>query len=366
MTSSLDRILPYLVAPGSGVYTVFTGREKRQILQKLLYGEIDQAAEKIWQQSLPEKLQKNNLAVLGICSDTGGGIHRGANWGPLYVRLALYQQIKNWQPTELGDVRVIPQLLLDEYVNETVLKSARKALYNDEHSTNAVSPLSIAYECARWFYHTYPDRFLLGIGGDHSCSYPLVKAYLEHKRQQGKKVAVIHFDAHTDMMESRLGIPVCFGSWTYHILPHLMQPDLLVQIGIRASGRMRQHWESQYGIRQFWAHEVHENGAEGVMAEVVAHLKKRQVDEVYITFDIDALDATVAAATGTPETEGLSLQDALIMIKTLKKSFAVTAADLMEVAPFIAYPVTGKVSNEPENTLSAAATIIAAMTENTQ
>jgi agmatinase len=361
MTNAIESILPYLCAPGSGVYTVFTGRERRQALQKLLYGEIDQAAEETWRNTLAEKLKQNNPVVLGICSDSGGGINRGANWGPLFVRLALYQHIKNWQPTELGDVRVIPQLLLDEYVSEPIIKDCRKALYGDENSSRVVSPLSIAYESAKWFYKTFPNRILLGIGGDHSCSYPLLKAYLEHKNLQSKKVAVIHFDAHTDMMESRLGIPVCFGSWTYHILPYLTRPDHLVQIGIRASGRPRQHWESHHGIRQFWAHEIHDNGADAVIHEVISHLKTRQIEEIYITFDIDALDVSAAAATGTPETDGLKLMEALEMIKALKKSFLVTGADLMEVAPFISYPDKGKPKEEPENTLKSAAEIIAAM-----
>lgn len=358
MVFSIKAIRPYLCAPGSGVYTVFTGREKRHILQKQLYGVIDKAAEDAWEQSLPEQLARNTPAILGICSDTGGGINRGANWGPLFVRLALYQYIKNWHPAELGDVRVIPQLLLDEYVRDSLLKSTRKALYGDENTTLAVSPLSITYECAKWFYQTFPYRLLIGIGGDHSCSYPLLAAYLEHKKQQGKQVAVVHFDAHTDMMESRLGIPVCFGSWTYHILPYLAKPDLLVQIGIRASGRLRQHWESQYGIRQFWAHEVHENTAEAVISEVIAHFQARGIEEIYITFDIDALDSSVASATGTPETEGLSLQDALTMIAALKQSFVLSGADLMEVAPFISYHNEKNPLSEPESTLFAAAKII--------
>lgn len=358
MPHTINSILPYLCAPGSGVYTVFTGREKRQILQHRLYGAIDQAAEGAWRQSLPDNLTQNKPAILGICSDTGGGINRGANWGPLFVRLALYQHIKNWHPTELGDVRVIPQLLLDEYISDSLLKSTRKALYGDAHTHRAVSPLSITYECAKWFYQTFPNRLLIGIGGDHSCSYPLLAAYLEQKKQQGKQVAVVHFDAHTDMMESRLGIPICFGSWTYHILPYLAQPDFLVQIGIRASGHLRQYWESKYGIRQFWAHEVHENTAEAVVDEVIAHLKAGGVDEIYITFDIDALDSSVAGATGTPEDEGLSLQDALTMISALKKAFLLSGADLMEVAPFISYHNEKNNRTEPDSTLFAAAKVI--------
>lgn len=358
---SIHEIFPYLTTPGNGVYTVFTAQERRYELQRKLYQAIEKEAEAIWQQQLQQLDNSHTPVILGICSDTGGGIMRGANWGPLFVRLALYQHFPQLKLFELGDVRIIPQLLLDEYVTPDILRSSRKALYQDENASLAVSPLSISLEVAQWFYRQYPQRFLFGIGGDHSCSYPLVRAFLQDRHTRGKRAAVIHFDAHTDMMVERLGIPICFGSWTYHILPYLPNPNCLVQIGIRASGRMRAHWESTYHIRQFWAHDIQENGAQAVMDEVIAHLKRQNIDEVYLTFDIDALDAQDASATGTPETDGIKLADAVMMINTLRQHFTISAGDLMEVAPFVKFPDKGNQADEPTRTLKAAATIAAAM-----
>ena len=350
-----DSLLPYLCPPGSGVYTVFTGREQRLGLQQTLYGCTDQAAESAWQKTLQTLSVDNRPLCLGICSDSGGGIHRGANWGPLAMREALYAQVPEWFPMELGDVRIIPQLLLDEYVSESLLHTCRQALYGDAEAKRPVSPLSIAYVCAQWIYARYPHRFLLGLGGDHSCAYPLVKAYLEHKKKQSRRAAVIHFDAHTDMMASRLGIPICFGSWVYHVLPDLFTPACWVQVGIRASGRPRHHWESQYGIRQFWAEEIRENGAVAVAEAIISHLEPYGVDELYVTFDIDALDASIASATGTPERDGLSVEEAQTIIKALKAAYPVTGADMMEVAPFIHY--TGQKGSR-ESTLRAAVKIL--------
>ncbi len=357
----LTEILPYLCPPGSGVFTVHAARERRNQLQQRLYHAIDAEADVAWRESLLTLSEQNGAVILGLCSDTGGGIMRGANWGPLFVRNVLYQHYPNVNVTELGDVRVNPQLLLDEYLNEDIINSCRKAMYDDINTKRAVSPLSMALEVAERFYAALPDRFLLGLGGDHSCSYPLLLSYLQHKKQQGRRAAVIHFDAHTDMMPERLGIPICFGSWTYHILPYLTAPADLVQIGIRSSGRMRMHWESTYDIRQFWAHEIQENGAEAVIAEVIAHLRRQKIDEIYITFDIDALDANEASATGTPESDGLTLSQAVLMIKALKAAFPLTGADLMEVAPFVSYRDKGDFMHEPDKTLKAAATIIAEM-----
>ena len=73
-------------------------------------------------------------------------------------------------------------------------------------------------------------------------SYPLTKAYLKAKREQGKRTAIIHFDAHTDLLVERLGIDLCFGSWCTHILEFLPAPHHLIQFGIRSSGKPKSHW----------------------------------------------------------------------------------------------------------------------------
>jgi agmatinase len=59
------------------------------------------------------------------------------------------------------------------------------------------------------------------------------------------------------------------------------------------------------------------------------------VKELYISFDIDALDEKFASATGTPEKGGLLPSDCAALIRMLAKDFKITGADLMEVAPFV-------------------------------
>ena len=63
-------------------------------------------------------------------------------------------------------------------------------------------------------------------------------------------MAIIHFDAHTDLLTERLGIDLCFGSWCTHILEDLNSPSHLVQLGIRSSGKTKSHWENTFGVKQ--------------------------------------------------------------------------------------------------------------------
>ncbi len=355
-------IRPMLCPPGNGVFTVNTAKERKEELHQLYYQEKNpQKVEEQWLKSL-EKLKDTKLALLGVCSDCGGGIQRGANWGPLFLRQSLYNLnplYKNPNFVDMGDIRVIPHLLHDKYLNEATIKGCRKALYNDESSKLPVSPLSQTEEVLNSFYELNPQGKVITLGGDHSVSYPAVKTYLQHKLKQKKKVALIHFDAHTDLLHERLGIDLCFGSWVTHILSDLPGPEYCFQLGIRSSGKDRGHWEQAFGIQQFWNYEFKKEGAKKISQLIIEDLKKKGVEEIYVSFDIDALDETEASATGTPEENGLMVDECLNFLYLLSEEFAITGADLMEVAPFLNMPTKKpKINPEPQATLLAAQSIL--------
>jgi len=346
----------YLCPPGNGVFTVNTAKERKESLHQQLYKTVENV-DGHWQQAVRSIESSEQFTVmLGVCSDTGGGILRGANWGPLFLRNAILKHQPNSYPLDMGDVRVIPHLLHDKYLNEPTIDNCRKALYQEQSNELSVSPLSIAEDITKAFYEAYPDKGIFAMGGDHSVSYPLVKSYLAAKKAQGKKAAIIHFDAHTDLLIERLGIDLCFGSWCTHILDGLEEPSLLMQYGIRSSGKPKSHWEETFGVKQYWAQDIQTRGAQVIAEETVEILKAKGVDEVYVSFDIDGLDAKYASATGTPEIGGLTPEQAQTIIAEIGQHFPVTGADMVEIAPFV---VTENAEDEPEATLKAGADISA-------
>lgn len=355
MSPSLQQML---CPPGNGVYTVNTAKERKAQLHNQLYQAHEATAvESLWRESL-KNLSEAKVALLGVCSDCGGGIQRGANWGPLFIRQHTYSTSPWFQEEgflDLGDIRVIPHLLHDKYLNAETIQSCRKALYQDEKSELPVSPLSMTERVLDELHLSQPELKLLTLGGDHSVSYPAVKSYLKHKKAAGSKVALIHFDAHTDLLTERLGIDICFGSWVTHILDLLPGHDYCYQFGIRSSGKERNHWKSQFGLHQYWNTEFEKIGPVSLAQKTAKDLLKKGVREVYISFDIDALDDSEAAATGTPEPHGLKSADCLMFLETLKKEIPVGGADIMEVAPFLNMPTSGaKINPEPHSTLMAA------------
>jgi len=357
MTSLIANLENLLCPPGNGVFTVNTAKARKEKLHLACFGSTDNV-EQLWQESLRNLAHGSDALLLGIASDCGGGILRGANWGPLFVRSTLKEHFPDSGYFDLGDVRVIPHLLHDKYLNQATIENCNRALYQTQSGKTPngqdsrqypVSPLSITQDVASMIYASFPQKGVFAIGGDHSVSYPLVKAYLQAKKVQGKRAAVIHFDAHTDLLTERLGIDLCFGSWCTHILQDLVDPSLLVQLGIRSSGKPKAYWQDTFGITQHWADEIQTQGVEVITQAIITQLTAHQVDELYVSFDIDAIDEQYAAATGTPEAGGLHPQVALDIIRILGEHFSVTGADMMEVAPF---------TNSTENAKDAQATTL--------
>ncbi len=340
----------YLTIPGNGVFTVHTAKEKKNNLYQKMYRTTENI-QKIWEDSL-EKLPLHDTLIFGIPSDSGGGIQRGANWGPLFLRESLLNSGDDLRALDIGDVRVIPHLLHDKYLNSETITNCREALYSDKKIHLPVSPLSIAYDFAKSLHQVFPHKRLFTIGGDHSASYPVVRAYLEEKKARGVKVALIHFDAHTDLLQQRLGIDICFGTWTAQVMQYLTGPEYLIQLGIRSSGKERNHWETTFKHRQYWTHELLGEKAEKVALEIIEHLNNLGVQELYISFDIDCLDQKYAGATGTPEPDGLSPYEPMLIMQKLFENFTISGADIMEIAPQVKSSHINQM--EPETTLMVA------------
>ena len=81
------------------------------------------------------------------------------------------------------------------------------------------------------------------------------------------------------------------------------------------------------------------------------------MDEVYVSFDIDAIDETYASATGTPEKDGLGPELPPMILTPILKEFKLTGADLVEVAPWIHRATENPVASGATETLLTAASL---------
>jgi agmatinase len=226
-------------------------------------------------------------------------------------------------------VFVVPQLLHDDMLSEAQKEASRRALYPGTDAPLPVSPLSIAERALDLVLAQNPRIAPFVIGGDHSTAWPVVAAL---SRARTDRWAIVQPDAHTDLLEHRLGVKYCFATWSYHANELLGRDGRLVQVGIRASGKDRGHWESTLGVRQLWADECRSRPEETLDA-VIEHLRRVGATSVYFSNDIDGTDESYADATGTPEPGGLEPDWVIELIRRLGTEIGLCGGDIMEVAP---------------------------------
>jgi arginase family enzyme len=347
-----DELTLMLRPAGGGIHTVSTGSREREALQRRLYGATDDAGvQAAWRADLA-RLATARVAVLAIPSDTGAGLARGAAFGPGALRAGMLDVLPDWPAraraagiVDVGDVFVVPQLLHDEMLSQQQLDAARAALYptggagGSGHARASsplpVSPLSVAERVVGNLLALNPTLKIFALGGDHSVAWPVVAALAAARARSpaARPFAIVHPDAHTDLLPERLGVKYCFATWAYHANQLIGRGGRLVQVGVRASRHPRAHWESTLGVRQFWAAEIAARGEAGTLDDIVAHLRGIGVDEVYLSNDIDATDAAAAPATGAPEGAGLSVAFVRALIARLGREVRLIGADLVEVAP---------------------------------
>ena len=336
----LEELALLLRPAAGGLYLVSTGREAQLALQRQLYGaRTDAEVDERFRAALAG-IPSARAFVLGIPSDVGAGFRRGANLGPQAIRTRLLEELPGWPAraaklgvVDIGDVFVVPQLLHDDMLAEPQKEASRVALYPnvapDLRRRLPVSPLSIAERALDLVFALNPRIAPIVLGGDHSTAWPVASA-LSRARQD--RWGIVQPDAHTDLLEERLGIKYCFATWSWHANELLGRDGRLVQVGTRASRRDRQHWESTLGVRQFWAEECLRD-PEAALDALLGHLKERRIASVYFSNDIDGTDSAHADATGTPESGGLEPDFLVTLIRRIGAEVGMLGGDIMEVAP---------------------------------
>jgi len=169
----------------------------------------------------------------------------------------------------------------------------------------------------------------LAMGGDHTVALPILRA--QHKVYG--QVALVHVDAHADTNDSMFGEAITHGTiFRRAIEEKLVDPTRMFQIGLRATGYAAEDfdWARERGVRVVQAEECWYKSLAPLMAEIRESIGPDM--PVYLSFDIDGLDPSVAPGTGTPEPGGLSTSQGLEIIRGLY-GLNLVGCDLVEVSP---------------------------------
>lgn len=252
-----------------------------------------------------------DIAVVGMPFDQGTSNRPGQRYGPRDIREA--SLIYAWAPhngfyyidtgrtvlegkrwADLGDVDVVPHDI-------------------PRTSQNLTRAVAAVLE---------KGAFPVILGGDHSITFPAVRAF------SLPSLTVVHFDAHLDSYGSGDPNILSHGGWVQQV-GRLPGVDF-VQIGMRgiANDLTGVRAAQQLGSTIITAERVHREGARKIMESIP------DLGNIYVTIDIDVLDASLAPGTGTPEVGGLTFHQMHELLVGLPVKGRVVGVDVVEVNSF--------------------------------
>jgi agmatinase len=254
-----------------------------------------------------------DIAILGVPFDGGTTYRPGTRFGPQGIRRisALYGPYsfelgvdlrESVTMADLGDVFTIPANIEKTF----------------DQITKAVS-------------HVYGSgAFPVVLGGDHSIGYPTTRGVAEHL---DGKLGIIHFDRHVDTQETDLDERMHTTPWFHATNLPNVPPENLVQIGIGG-------WQApRPGVKVgrerkttiMTVTDCVEMGIEEAAARAL-EIAWDGAEAVWLSFDVDCLDAAFVPGTGWPEPGGFLPREVLKFIQLIAAS-PLAGIEVVECSP---------------------------------
>lgn len=258
------------------------------------------------------KANKNNASVfiLGVPFDSTTSFKPGTSFGPDTIRSAtgglesynivLKKDITNIKVCDLGNISHYsnPKFMIDETYNKV------KEIFHNKNNKEQ-------------------NKFIVGLGGEHTITYPIVKAY----KEKFKNLIVMQFDAHADLRENYE-----FEKFSHACVMNLIGEEIgfnnLYQFGIRSMDKEELKFAKKtnfYPLHKYKTRDI---------IKILNKSEELNDKEIYITIDIDVLDPSYCPGTGTPEPCGLTTTEFFEILYTLRK-FNVVGMDIVEINPMV-------------------------------
>ncbi|HET7240569.1 MAG TPA: arginase [Gemmatimonadales bacterium] len=274
--------------------------------------------------------------VLGVPMDLGSG-RRGVDMGPSAIRIGgLEERLR-----ELG------HQVVDE--GDLAIKNMEELKVGDVHARYLAEIARAARLAAgRVERIMTKGHFPLVLGGDHSISVGTVSGIAAYCRARRKKLGLLWIDAHGD-----INTPDTSPSGNIHGMPVASLlgegPDELTGIGsdqpkvnarnvalvgIRSLDEGEKVRLKRHGVQVHTMSDVDRSGIHRIMKKALARVTDG-TDYVHVSFDLDAVDPTVAPGVGTPVKGGLDYREAHLIMELLHDSGVMTSLELVEVNPIL-------------------------------
>jgi len=182
------------------------------------------------------------------------------------------------------------------------------------------------------------------MGGDHCLAIGSISAVAAHCRARGRRLKVLWFDAHADANTPETspsgnihGMPVaCLLGLGPHALSQLAGSTALAAgeialIGVRSVDAVEKRFVAEHGIEVYDMRTIDELGMRAVMQAALAGVDAHT--HLHVSFDMDAMDPSVAPGVGTDVRGGLTYRETQLCMEMLADCGQLASADLVELNP---------------------------------
>ena len=237
--------------------------------------------------------ESSDIVMLGLPFDGTVSYRSGSRFAPEQIRLASWG-LEEYSPR------------FDRFLEDV----------NFHDAGDLEFPLGNTYKSLELIEKNVEDIYkdgkrVFGIGGEHLVTLPEIRAVSKFY----DNLAIVHFDAHTDLREEYLGEKMSHSAVIRHC-SEIVGAENIRQIGIRSG--MKEEWEFMKKYKTL----IHE----------FAGLDALKDKKIFVTVDLDVLDTSIMPGTGTPEAGGFTFNQLVDWFEYLK-SFDIIGADVVELAP---------------------------------
>ena len=262
-----------------------------------------------------------------------GADKKGPEFGPKKLRekriLEILTELGH-EVYDMGDINVPEAKEYNKFYSHSNMK------YLDEVA-------EVNRNLAHGVYSTLASgSFPLIVGGDHSIGLGSISG--ASKFHEGE-FAVVWMDAHGDINTQETsesgnihGMPLAKAMGIGHeSLTNIyfegrkVKPENVYIIGARDLDEGEKALIEEKGLKVYEAHEVISKGIESVFEEINSDLEKRSIKNIHLSFDMDFIDAKFVPGTGTPVSEGITIEATMDILKLFAESGKIKSFDLVEL-----------------------------------
>lgn len=275
-----------------------------------------------------------DIAVTNVHLDLGAG-RRGTDMGPSAIHVAGLLPKLRGMGHQIAEIQSIGTRAFED--GEPGLASARFL----SRILDVCSQLSTLVEG-----QVRAGHLPLVLGGDHSQAIGTISGMGKAFRDQGKRLGVLWFDAHTDM-----NTPDSSPSGNIHGMPlatvlgrgapdlvalcggePAIRPEDVVVFGARDVDAAENHVVKELGVRVYTMSELDRRGTAVCAVEAIEQISKN-TDGVHLSFDLDGVDPRDAPGVGTPVPGGLSLRESHMVCEMLNQTGRLVGMEMVELNP---------------------------------